>query len=178
VIYVCPQGCVEERGMSKPPPGECPGHGPFVYTKQLKRSGPMRRVSEKRAPQVRKQGSTLKRGRGFAVAPAQREKVRDLPCIVTGQDRNEAVIHPMHLWDRGRGGCDDPLCVVPGRADIHRLYDEYKIDLLPALINGGYFPEMAHVIEAHDVSPTQLLERLTNVRWAPVETEIREAVAR
>lgn len=78
-----------------------------------------------------------------------------------------AAVDPAHLWPRGKGGCDDPLCVVPLERRYHRLFDEGKLDLLPALINGAYWPEIAHVIEAHQVSPTQLLERLTGEKWIP-----------
>ncbi len=168
--FVCDQGCVEEGTKKNPPPRICPEHGsPFVYEKEMKRA-PLRAVSDCGSEEARRRGSTLKRGRGFAVTKAQRDKVRDLPCIVTGQDRHEATIHPMHVWDRSRGGCDDPLCVVPGSAEIHRLYDERKLDILPHLLNRGYFKELAHIIEAHEVSPTMLLERVTCQEWRPAET--------
>jgi hypothetical protein len=52
--YICPQGCVEERGMSQGHPGECPdGHGRFRYEKELQRSKPLARVSPKRAAERR-----------------------------------------------------------------------------------------------------------------------------
>lgn len=124
-------------------------------------------MSEKNAPKVRKRGSTLKRGKGFAVASVQREKVRPQSCIVCGLDRHEATIDPAHIWDRGRGGCDHILCVVALCRQHHELYDRHEIDLLPHLINHGLYEEMAHPIRAHGVSPLTLLERLTGETWEP-----------
>lgn len=65
--YVCAHGCEIEVGMSKQPPRSCEPHGsPLVYAKALSRklatSSPRKRPARK----------PLKRGRGFAVAPAQR----------------------------------------------------------------------------------------------------------
>jgi hypothetical protein len=90
--YVCPQGCVEERGMSKPHPGECPeGHGPFRYEKELQRGGPLKAVSDKRRaeeeagtrPKRRKNG--LNPGKGFEASKAQRDKVKLMPCVGCGR---------------------------------------------------------------------------------------------
>lgn len=148
-------GCERRIGMSKAHiPQTCDHDNLLVYVNSLGR------------------GSSKSRKRSGGISPAsaaQREKVRDARCIVTGKDRHEATIHPAHLWDRGRGGCDDPLCVIPLAAEIHRPYDEKKFDLLPHLILHNCFAEMAHVIEDHRVSPTLLLERLTGTRWTPVE---------
>lgn len=153
-------------------PSECVHGNPYLTMAQLKPKPrkPLSRVSEGKQKAGKRNG--LKQGKGFAASKAQRDKVRDLRCIVTGLDRFETTIHPMHAWDRSRGGCDHPLCVVPGSAEIHRLYDEKKLDILPALVTNGYFAEMAHVIEAHEVSPTRLIERLTCSEWKPVAVTV------
>lgn len=174
MIYVCAAGCEKEVGMSGKHPGICRRHElPFYYLAGLKRTTPLQRTSEKRKPQARKQGSTLKRGRGFAVAPPQREKVRGLPCVGCGKEASDYVaIDPAHLWPQGQGGCDDPLCVIPlcrhFEGGCHRLYDEGRLDLLAKLIDRGYFAELAHAIEAHQLSPLTLLEHTTGMEWGPV----------
>lgn len=101
----------------------------------------------------------------LAVSPAQRKSVKGLECLICWKPG----VDPCHVWDRGRGGCDDPLCVVPLCRRHHRLYDEHHLDILPALLNRGYHAELAHVISAHRVSPTLLLERVTGTRWEPVQ---------
>lgn len=158
-----PCGCERERGMSRPVPIACKHANSYRYTKDLNRT------SEKREGQVRKQGSTLKRGRGFAASPAQQKKVRDLPCVVCGLDRHEATIDPAHILRRGQGGCDHPDCVVPLCREHHRLFDENALDILVPLLTRRYGVEMAHPISEHDLSPTQLLERLTGQDWQPVD---------
>lgn len=158
----------------------CPEHNvPLKTGMQAKPRKPLRRVSEKREAQVRHQGSTLKRGRGFAASRVQRNKVRDMSCVCCGLDRYEATIDPAHLWDRGRGGCDHILCVVALCRRCHDLYDNHGLDLLPRLLACGLYEEIAHPIRAHGVSLTTLLERVTNRRWVPVEQEspMRGAVA-
>lgn len=77
---------------------------------------------------------------------------------------------PAHLWDRSRGGCDHPLCVVPLCRACHRLFDDHALDILPPLLDGDFFAQMGHVIEVHEVSPLSLLERVTGVRWQPAMT--------
>jgi hypothetical protein len=130
---------------------------------------------EKPRPKGAKRRRPLKQGRGFAVTKAQRAKVRGLPCVGCGRGASEYVaIDPMHVWPRGKGGCDHLLCVVPGcreagGAGCHRLFDEGKLDLLPRLVELGYFTELAHVISEHHVSPLTLVEHVTGQRYAPVE---------
>ena len=145
--------------------------------KPLKRGGPLRRTSKKTEAAVRRRGSTLKQGRGFAASKAQREKVAGLPCINCGREASEYVaIDPAHLWPRGMGGCDDELCVGPLCRDqaggCHRLFDEGKLDILAKLIDRGYFAEMGHAIAAHELSPLTLLKRLTGQEWTPVESPL------
>lgn len=171
--FICSQGCVVEGTKQNPPPRICEEHGtPFVYEKEMKRT-PLRSVSEAKAAQTGRRGSTLKQGRGFSVTKAQRDKILGLPCIGCGREASEYVaIDPAHLWPRGRGGCDDVLCVGPLCRSVdhscHTLFDNGELDLLPALIDRGYWPEIAHMV-SHEVSPTQVLERLTGQRWQPVE---------
>jgi hypothetical protein len=128
---------------------------------------------KKRAGEVRRRGSTLKQGRGFGCTYAQREKVRGLPCVGCGKGASEyRAIDPAHLWPKGMGGCDDPLCVIPLCRDIgggcHRLFDLGELDLLPKLIARKYFPELAHATTAHELGPLSLLERTTGITWQPV----------
>lgn len=118
------------------------------------------------------QRKAKQRGRGgpasAAISPAseaQRAKVKDQLSIISAK----APCDPMHIWDRRLGGCDDALCVVPATRFEHRDYEEKRLDILPALIAGGYFAEMAHVVEVHEVSPTRLVERLTGQTYGPVD---------
>jgi hypothetical protein len=69
--------------------------------------------------------------------PEQRERVRDLACIVCG--RHAGSCHPAHVIDRGLTSVDAaddvravvPLC--PGLDGCHRAYDDGKLDLSPYL---------------------------------------------
>jgi hypothetical protein len=135
---------------------------------------PLRQVSEKRQAEEdsgarpQRRGSTMKRGRGFECTPAQREKVKGLPCVNCGHGEDfdldttsDFRVDPAHLWPRGKGGCDDPLCVIPLCRTCHQLFDEGRLELLPKLIDKGYWVEMAHPISEHEVSPFTLTERLT-----------------
>lgn len=157
----------------------CPCGGRRALPSELKPRKPLRQVSERKAAQGKGRGSTLKRGRGFAVTPAQREKVKGRVCLGCGdpfdweREDAERSVDPAHLWPRGLGGCDSPDCVIPLCRSCHRLFDEEKLDILPALIDRGYQVELAHPILEHGVSLTPLLERVTGRKWAPVD----EAVA-
>ena len=94
-------------------------------------------------------------------SPAQREKVRELDCIVCGV----FMPTPAHLAARGQGGCDDALCVVPLCAGCHRKFDERGIDLVPYL-ERGYRAELAHAVE--HLGLIAALHRLTGQRWTPI----------
>lgn len=131
--------------------------------------------------------SNAGRGTKRPISPAsdlQREKVKDAISIISGR----GPCDPMHIWDRRLGGCDDPLCVVPALRSEHRAYEEKRLDILPALVAGGFFAELAHVMEEHKVSPTRLVERLTGQRYGPLhylearvvelEGELSEVLAR
>lgn len=125
-----------------------------------------------------RRNSTLKRGPGFAVTKAQRDKVRGLPCVGCGREASTYVaIDPAHIWSEGCR-CTSPLCIFPLCRDIqggcHVPYDRRELDLLSKLIDRGYYAELGHIISAHQVSPLTLIQRLTGTEWQAVE---RRAVA-
>ena len=97
-------------------------------------------------------------------SPAQRDKIKNATCLVTG-DREHLT--PAHVIDRSLGGCDSETCVVPLRADVHRAYDERRLDLLPYLEAHGLRAELAHAVE--HVGLLSALCRITNCDWVPVE---------
>lgn len=109
--------------------------------------------------------SARRRGGISPASPPQREKVANALCIVTGQEGCD----PMHLLPRSLGGCDDPLCVVPATRQVHYLYEEGKLDILPALLARGLYAEIAHLTEAHHQSPKMVLERLTGLPYVADE---------
>lgn len=98
-----------------------------------------------------------------AASPAQRAKVRNRRSIVSG----EGPCDPAHLWPRGRGGCDDPDCVIALTRSEHRAFDQGGLDVLPAMLANGCWEELAHLVAVHHVDPIGVLRRLTGERWAP-----------
>jgi hypothetical protein len=168
-----PCGCTQESAMGAKRDVTCEHRNVFVKPGATQKPRkPLRRVSEKRLAEEssvrpKRRGSTLKRGRGFACTPAQREKVKGLVCIGCGRGASDYLaIDPAHLWPKGKGGCDSPDCVGPlcresNGEGCHKLFDEGKLELLPKLIDKGYWVEMAHPISEHEVSPFTLTERLT-----------------
>jgi hypothetical protein len=111
-------------------------------------------------------------------SPAQRAKVRGAISIVSG----EGPCDPAHLWPRGMGGCDDPLCVVPLTRTEHMAFDAGALDLQPYLIAHGLWAELAHMILAHHVDPIAMLHRTTGDRYTPDQgvrvAELEAEVAR
>ena len=95
--------------------------------------------------------------------PAQRAKVKDTGCIVTG-DRDSVT--PAHVIAKGftTVGQNDPLAVVGLRGDLHRLYDDGELDLLPWL-ERACKPELAFAVMRVGLMST--LRRVTNHRWSP-----------
>jgi hypothetical protein len=157
-------GCTQESFMGQKRDLRCEHGNHFEKPRPVGAKRPRRR---------------LKQGRGFAVTKAQREKVRGLPCVGCGREASEYVaIDPAHIWSRG-GRCSSPLCIVPLCRDIdggcHRPFDKGELDLLPRLVELGYFAELAHVISEHHVSPLTLAEHVTGQRYAPVEVRERAA---
>lgn len=134
--------------------------------KPLTRSSPLERKRElKRNVTPLKRTSPPKRSLGISPASkAQRAKVRDAACVVCGRDRSEARIDAAHLWPRGRGGGDCPLCVVPLCAEHHGSFDDGALSLLEHL-EPRYRAEVAHAVEHGGL--IAVLQRLTGERWAP-----------
>jgi len=96
---------------------------------------------------------------GFEVSSAQRKKIKGMRCLYCGAEAPD----PAHVWQRSRGGCDHPDCVVPLCRECHDRYDERlspRIDILPQLISGRFWVELAHPTLEHRVSPTALVARL------------------
>lgn len=159
----CPSGCmIDGRPYYKtreferqPDETSCPECGGYLET------GMQARAKRK----ARRQGGSIS-----PASEAQREKVRGALSIISA----EGPCQPTHIWDRRLGGCDDELCVIPLTAREHRDYEEKRLDILGALVAGGYHAELAHVIEAHRVSPTVLVERLTGEPYGPTAGLVRE----
>lgn len=116
---------------------------------ELERSAPL---SPPDHPLARR--TPLKQRAISPASPAQRAKVKGARCVHCPRPARD----PMHLCPRGKGGCDDPLCVVPGCRRCHRLFDEGELDLLGDLVR-RFKPELAHAL-LH-LTPIALVERLT-----------------
>jgi hypothetical protein len=94
--------------------------------------------------------------KGFAAAPAQREKVKAEPgCRFC----RRTPVDPAHVVSRARGGCNDPECVIALCREHHRQYDEGWLDVLPLLSKA----EQAHAVS--HVGMVSALHQTTNVRW-------------
>lgn len=102
-------------------------------------------------------------------SPAQREKARLEPCVATGAEAEYVTVDPAHLCPRGKGGCDDPLCVVPLARTLHRQFDDGDYDLLPHLVHRRT-AELQHALGHYDGDLLSLLHRLTGQRYRPEET--------
>lgn len=120
----------------------------------------------------------LKRGKQApsraAISPAtraQREKAK--VCIVTGVHRDEGwVVDPAHLASRAHGGCDDPLCVVGLRREIHEAFDRGAFDLLPYLLAHRMVPELCHALAHYHGDLLGLAARLCGERaFVPERSE-------
>lgn len=102
-------------------------------------------------------------------SPAQRKKVKELPCIVCGVDRFETKIDPAHVYPQRFAHCECADGVVPLCRTHHNAYDELlggrKFDLLPYM--KGYEVELAHAIQEHGASMQHVLEVVTGTVWVP-----------
>lgn len=98
----------------------------------------------------------------------QRAKVKGALCIVCGPFTivMDDPIDAAHLCARARGGCDDPLCVVPLCRFHHQMFDEGKRDLLPCLVP-RFVPELQHALDHYHGDLIALLQRLTGERYVP-----------
>lgn len=114
-----------------------------------------------RKPLARAQ-KPMKRGKGMSADRKQQAKVRELVCAYCGVEGYEGnPLDAAHLTDRSMGGCAHPDCVIPLCRTHHEALHAHTLELLPALVERGYWREMAHAIEAHQVSPYTLVDRLT-----------------
>ena len=161
-------GCSVDVSMGQKRPRTCPCGNLF----QRPGAGPKPRKA-------------MKRGRGFAASPAQREKVKGTVCIACGREATEdgaLVIDPAHVWPRGKGGCDHPDCVwglcrlQRDGSGCHRLFDEGKMDLLPKVSENpeAFAVEITHPLLCHGVTLVELVRRLAGNRQELVWIE-REA---
>jgi hypothetical protein len=154
-----PCGCTKTIGMSKSREPHFCRHGHrFQYTKALgTKQGADGKLTQRNDPIAE-------------CSREQREKVAGALSIISGV----GPVDPVHLWDKRLGGCDSADCVVPLTRREHREYEEKELDILGALVAGGYFAELGHVITEHRVSPTVLVERLTGEPYAATSPLIRE----
>ena len=102
-------------------------------------------------------------------SPAQRAATLRKNSVVSG----EWPCDPAHLWPRGKGGCDDPLCTVPLTRPEHRAFDDGELDILPHLLAAGCVAELCHALEHARGDLVGLLNRLTGERWVPEEARRR-----
>lgn len=129
------------------------------------------RVAAPRVELRRTEGAGQRRPRSISpTSVEQREVVRVTACIVTGREKSAGwVVDPAHLWPRGMGGCDDPLCVVPLWRPVHEAYDRGTFDLLPWIVaHGGLHLHVAHALEHARGDVLALTQQLTCCRFEPV----------
>jgi hypothetical protein len=137
-----PRGAPPRRSAPLSPTGPPKRTTPLTRTAAIKRGEPIKRKTKPKRRAI------------SPASPAQRAKTKDQLCVVCGARAST----PMHLWPRGKGGCDDPLCVLPACWDCHHLYDAKKLDLLRHIVK-HHRAEIAHA-QLH-TDPVSLLARLT-----------------
>jgi hypothetical protein len=163
-------GCKQEAVMGKRRERFCEKHGNLFESEKV--------IDGRTGSGTPRRRSSLKRTKGFAASPTQRDKVKGLVCLGCGKEASEdgsLVIDPAHLWPRGKGGCDKADCVIPlcrfvyDGSGCHQLLDEGKLDLLDRLeerdFHDAYAKELAHPIAEHGVSLVALVRRLTGSDW-------------
>lgn len=99
----------------------------------------------------------------------QRAAVAGQPCIHCGREASAYVlIDPAHIWKRGRGGCDDELCVVPlcrtFDGGCHALFDEGALDLLAVLVTDWPRWKLWFDHATGHATPVEVIERLAGER--------------
>lgn len=101
----------------------------------MKRSAPIeRRTGLKRTSGLSRGSSRLKRSPLGHCTEAQKERVRDLACLVCAEHAGDC--HPAHVVPRNglpQEVADDVRAVVPLCFEHHRLYDNGQVDLAPYL---------------------------------------------
>lgn len=124
---------------------------------------------ERKTPLVRG-SSQLKRKTPLGhCTRAQKERVRDLACLVCALHAGEC--HPAHLIDRARTSkeaADDVRAVIPLCELHHRAYDGERLDLSPYL-EPRWRDSIAWAVEA--VGLFRALRRITGQLWVPIERE-------
>jgi hypothetical protein len=145
-------------------------------TTELERRTEMARAELARSPSTalargsieRKASRRLRRRTALGhCTPAQKERVRDLACIVCAQHAGEC--HPAHVIDSGtipREVADDVRAVVPLCPECHFEYDEGDLDLSPHL-EPRWRDSLEWAVGA--VGLFTALRRITGRRWAPVQ---------
>ena len=103
---------------------------------------PLRRRAKLRARTQLQRRASLQRTAAMAASDFQRAAVAGCSCIVCGADRR---IDPAHLISRSRGGCGDPLCVVPACCVHHRAYDCGELDLF-SYLEPAWRAQLAHAV--------------------------------
>ena len=121
--------------------------------------------------QMERRPSKLKRGPLGHASEAQKAKVRAQGCRISAWTFESGAIHPAHVVDRGIGGCDDELCVIGLRADLHREYDAGELDILPYLT----LEEQAHAVSHLGILGA--LKRTTGEQYVPESEQKSEAQA-
>jgi hypothetical protein len=122
----------------------------------------------KRTQMVRKP-SKLKRSPIGHASPAQRVKVKAQGCRISGGRPAEAyVVDPAHVVSRALGGCDDPLCTVGLRRDLHIQYDRGELSILEHLTHDEQGHAAAHL------GLLQALKRTTGENYVPERVEVAE----
>lgn len=120
-----------------------------------------------RAPLRRSATSRLRRTPLGHCTPLQKERVRDLACIVCGG--NAGHCHPAHVIDSGTLPADvanDVRAVVPLCPECHFQYDHADLDLSPHL-EPRWRDSLEWAVGA--VGIFTALRRITGRRWAPVD---------
>ena len=170
--------CTQQTYNGQKRPELCEEHGNRYLTEaeaKPKARKPLPSKSAKRQteeesgarPQQRR-GSTPKRGKSFEASPAQRKKVKLLPCVGCGRGEDfEGFVDPAHLVPRRWVTCEHPEGVIPLCRDCHRRYDEEHLDILARLEDRGYHAEMAHFIGEHKVNPLTLLRYVGGGEYVP-----------
>lgn len=131
-------------------------------TLNLGRGSTLERVTPLRPATV----TRLKRTPLGHCTPAQKERVRDLACIVCAGHAGHC--HPAHVIDSGSLPADcanDVRAVVPLCAVCHDAYDHHGLDLSPHL-EPRWRDSLEWAVGA--VGLFTALRRITNKRWQPI----------
>lgn len=156
------------RRFDEPGPGE---HRPAPQgycsdTCHTIHKGSQARKRTARASTLARTGSPSPPRSVSPASPAQRAVVTLRACIVTGRAKADGcAVDPAHLCPRGRGGCDDPLCVVPLWRPVHRAFDDGRFDLLPYLVAHRMYDHVGHALVHYGGDLVALIERLTSCSW-------------